>query len=151
MMLVFLCISLLLILSQMGMFIFPIYRVTFNTWTFFGAITVLAYLLLNFTFFMSLVCRYFFGRGLAHYLHVQNALNDCDFTPVYIERGDFPGAAVGDCDMELEGGVMMPWDVKGTGGVKKLRLEIGTMAAPSVKCPSTTSSPSFQMSILQGT
>ena len=85
---IFLAISLHFIASQTGMFVSPVYRLTFATWTFFGTLTVLAYVLLVATTAMAVVCRTLFGRGLAHFIHVQDALEECDFTPVYFERGD---------------------------------------------------------------
>jgi len=104
MMLAFLLASLLLITAQTAMFISPIYRLTFGTWTFFAALTVAAYILLVATFTMAIVCRALFGRGLAHFLQVQDALDECDFTPVYFDRGTGEGVEGGD-----EKG-SMPWD-----------------------------------------
>ncbi|KAF8482306.1 hypothetical protein JB92DRAFT_1679405 [Gautieria morchelliformis] len=117
MMLIFLCTSLLLILSQLDMFLSPLYRLTFSTWDFFAAVTTLAYILLDLSFFMAIVCRYFFGRGLAHFLQVQEVLEECNFTPVVIERGSRTfGASAND------EACIMPWDVEGQGVVKKLSL-----------------------------
>src|SRR5882724_4875231 len=87
-MLFFLVASVFLLASQTGMFISPVYRLTFSSWSFFGTLTVLTYILLVATFAMAVVCRTLFGRGLAHFLHVQDALEECSFTPVYFERGD---------------------------------------------------------------
>jgi hypothetical protein len=115
MMFIYLTTSIILIVSQLDMFLCPLYRLTFSTWDFFAAVTILAYILLDVTFFMGLVCRYFFGRGLAHFLQVQKVLEECDFTPVVIERGSRIFVA-----SEKDGASIMPWDVEGRGVVKKL-------------------------------
>ena len=158
MMVAFLFISTLVIVSQMGMFLSPIYRLNFITWNFFGSITVMAFVLFNITFSMALVCRYFFGRGLAHFLQVQEVLDECDFTPVYIERNS---EAV-EHPKEPEGGTL-PWDVEGKGVVKKLclpldknhdgadNISVHICFPPAASINSTPSQRSFRMSCSQGT
>lgn len=160
----FFVVSLFLIFCQTAIFVSPVYRVTFSTWPFFGTITVMAYMLLTTTFLAAVVCRYFFGRGLAHFLQVQEVLEECDFTPVYLKRGSFVSMEVRGREREEYNQMeTLPWDAEGQGVVKKLSLwypresrdtELPSTPVPSppaamvnISAPQTT----FRMSNSQGT
>ncbi|ETW82980.1 hypothetical protein HETIRDRAFT_426430 [Heterobasidion irregulare TC 32-1] len=63
------------------MFFSPVYRFVFNTWPFFATMTVTSYIFLVATSVLGALCRLNFGKGLAHYLIVLEALADDNFTP----------------------------------------------------------------------
>lgn len=63
------------------MFFSPLYRFVFNTWPFFATMTVTSYIFLVATSILGALCRLNFGKGLAHYLIVLEALADDNFTP----------------------------------------------------------------------
>ncbi|KAF8154025.1 hypothetical protein B0H34DRAFT_799931 [Crassisporium funariophilum] len=65
----------------------PLYRYIFITWPFFATVTVTSYVLIIVTTVFGVLCRLNFGKGLAHYLQVTDALEGVDFTPVYFPKG----------------------------------------------------------------
>ncbi|KAF8183836.1 hypothetical protein K438DRAFT_1974862 [Mycena galopus ATCC 62051] len=79
--LVFCVISFLLLGMSTALFFSP-------QWSFYATMTVVSYILLVATFVLAIVCRLQFGKGLAHFLRVTDALEDGDFTPVYFSKGD---------------------------------------------------------------
>ncbi|KAJ3506548.1 hypothetical protein NMY22_g17213 [Coprinellus aureogranulatus] len=60
------------------------------TWQFFATVTVTAFVLLVITIVLGVGCYFNYGKGLAHYLHVTEALEGEDFTPVYFPRHSDP-------------------------------------------------------------
>lgn len=120
-MMAFLVVSILLIASQTGMFVSPVYRLTFNTWSYFGTLTIAAYVMLVITFFMAIVARCFFGRGLAHFLQVQDALERCDFTPVYFDRGSVTSTIIDEKQN-------LPWDPQAESEAVVKRMSIKLMS-----------------------
>ncbi|PPR00909.1 hypothetical protein CVT26_015519 [Gymnopilus dilepis] len=83
---IFCAISCLLLAISSALFSSPVYRYIFTTWPFFATVTITAYVLLMATSILGVVCRLNFGKGLAHYLRVTDALEDADFTPVSFSR-----------------------------------------------------------------
>ncbi|KAJ7938180.1 hypothetical protein B0H13DRAFT_1941904 [Mycena leptocephala] len=71
-------------------------RFVIKEWSFYATMSVTAYILLVATFALAIVCRLQFGKGLAHFLRVADALEDGDFTPVYFSKGDDPVSSVED-------------------------------------------------------
>ncbi|KZT38548.1 hypothetical protein SISSUDRAFT_1128729 [Sistotremastrum suecicum HHB10207 ss-3] len=65
------------------MFYSIVYRYTFLTWPFFATMTVTSFVLMISTFIIGIACYRNFGKGLAHYLHVQRVLVDSDFASEY--------------------------------------------------------------------
>ncbi|OSX56695.1 hypothetical protein POSPLADRAFT_1050592 [Postia placenta MAD-698-R-SB12] len=63
------------------MFASQVYRFTFLQWEFFSSVTVVSFLVLISTGVFGVLCRINFGRGLAHYLHVESVLAQEDFAP----------------------------------------------------------------------
>ncbi|THH15700.1 hypothetical protein EW146_g4813 [Bondarzewia mesenterica] len=63
------------------MFFSPLYRFVFDIWPFFATMTVTSYIFLVATSVLSFLCRLNFGKGLAHYLMVLEALAGDNFTP----------------------------------------------------------------------
>ncbi|EED83558.1 predicted protein [Postia placenta Mad-698-R] len=63
------------------MFASQVYRFTFLQWEFFSSVTVVSFLVLISTGIFGVLCRINFGRGLAHYLHVESVLAQEDFAP----------------------------------------------------------------------
>uniref|UniRef100_A0A8H8CEP1 Uncharacterized protein n=1 Tax=Psilocybe cubensis TaxID=181762 RepID=A0A8H8CEP1_PSICU len=84
---IFCAISIFLLSISTLMFFSPLYRYIFMTWPFFATVTVTAYVLTVFTSVLAIVCRLNFGKGLAHYLQVTDALEGVDFTPVSFWKG----------------------------------------------------------------
>lgn len=82
----FIGLSALMIGISSAMFSSNLYRTIFSSWRFFAVVTVTAFILLALTAFAGIACFFNFGRGLAHYLQVQQALAGSDFTPVYFPR-----------------------------------------------------------------
>ncbi|TFK37642.1 hypothetical protein BDQ12DRAFT_685042 [Crucibulum laeve] len=83
---VFCAISLFLLIISTMMFFSPLYRYIFISWPFFATITVTSYVLVVVTTLLAILCRVNFGKGLSHYLHVSEALEGVDFTPVYFPK-----------------------------------------------------------------
>ncbi|KAF8990258.1 hypothetical protein BDQ17DRAFT_1372156 [Cyathus striatus] len=79
---VFCGISVFIISISTLLFFSPLYRFIFGSWPFFATITVTAYILMVLTSSLGIFCRLNFGRGLAHYLQVNEVLEGVDFTPV---------------------------------------------------------------------
>ncbi|KAJ2932080.1 hypothetical protein H1R20_g5012, partial [Candolleomyces eurysporus] len=85
---VFLFLSAVLIAISSVLFSSNLYRCIFTSWSFFATVTVTAFVLLVLTAAMGVLCYFNYGKGLAHYLKVTDALEGSDFTPVYFPRGD---------------------------------------------------------------
>jgi len=104
--LVFSGISVFLVAVSTLMFASPLYRFTFMSWPFFATITVTAFVLIVTTTMLGLWCRFNFGRGLAHFLQVSDALEGVDFTPVYFnkdaEKGNMFNDKLNDSDPDLD-------------------------------------------------
>jgi len=76
------------LLSLLTVFFFsPIYRYVFTSWPFFASVTVTAYVLVIASSVLGVLCRLNFGKGLAHYLQVTEALAGVDFTAVQFPKG----------------------------------------------------------------
>ncbi|KDQ54504.1 hypothetical protein JAAARDRAFT_38175 [Jaapia argillacea MUCL 33604] len=73
----------LLMATWIAMFTCDVYRFTFLSWPFLATMTVTSFIFLVASFALGIWCRVNFGKGLAHYLQVQEALDGADFTPVY--------------------------------------------------------------------
>ncbi|KAG9217751.1 hypothetical protein CCMSSC00406_0003560 [Pleurotus cornucopiae] len=68
------------------MFTSEVYGFIFHTWTFFATVTITSYAFTITTLFIGAFCRTQFGKGLAHFLQVEQALEQLDFTPVYLSK-----------------------------------------------------------------
>ncbi|KAF4586215.1 hypothetical protein EYR38_010489 [Pleurotus pulmonarius] len=68
------------------MFTSEVYGFIFHTWTFFATVTITSYTFTITTLFIGAFCRTQFGKGLAHFLQVEQALEQLDFTPVYLSK-----------------------------------------------------------------
>jgi len=79
-------ISLVLVIISSVMFSSVLYRYIFTSWAFFATVTVTAYIFTIATLVLGIICRLKFGKGLAHYLQVTDALEGMDFTPVYFSK-----------------------------------------------------------------
>ncbi|KAJ6542627.1 hypothetical protein B0H19DRAFT_1267865 [Mycena capillaripes] len=86
--LVFALISLILVLMSSALFISPLNRFVIKEWSFYATMSVTSFILLVATSVLAIICRVQFGKGLAHFLRVTDALEDGDFTPVYFSKGD---------------------------------------------------------------
>ncbi|KAJ7656674.1 hypothetical protein B0H17DRAFT_1098091 [Mycena rosella] len=84
---IFAIISLFLFGMASLMFFSPLYRFVLGEWTFYATMSITAYVLLIATSVLAVICRLQFGKGLAHFLHVTEALEEGDFTPVYFSKG----------------------------------------------------------------
>lgn len=84
---VFFTVSGFLLALSTAMFFSSFYRYIFTTWPFFATLTVTAYILIVATSVLAVMCRLNFGKGLAHYLQVTEALEGVDFTPVSFSKG----------------------------------------------------------------
>ncbi|KAF9529038.1 hypothetical protein CPB83DRAFT_279871 [Crepidotus variabilis] len=85
---IFIAIAFLLLLVSTAMFFSPLYRYVFMTWAFFTTVSCTAYLLVLTTTVLSVLCRLNFGKGLAHYFQVTEALDGVDFTLVVFSKGE---------------------------------------------------------------
>ncbi|TFK17462.1 hypothetical protein FA15DRAFT_326581 [Coprinopsis marcescibilis] len=79
-------ISLILVGITSVMFSSALYRYIFLTWQFFATVTITAFVFLVLTTGIGFICRLNFGKGLAEYLNVTDALEGVDFTLVYFPR-----------------------------------------------------------------
>jgi len=79
--------SVILFSMATGLFFSPLYRFVLGEWSFYATMSITSYALLVATFILAVVCRLQFGKGLAHFLRVTDALEDGDFTPVYFSKG----------------------------------------------------------------
>lgn len=77
---VFCIISLFLVTLFTALFFSQIYRFIFLSWSFFATMTVTAYICIVFSATLGILCRFNFGKGLAHYLHVNDTLVGMNFT-----------------------------------------------------------------------
>jgi len=84
--LIFSVISVFLVGVSTMMFASALYRFIFMSWPFFTTITLTAYVLNVATALLGVWCRLNFGKGLAHFLQVSDALDGVDFTPVYFSK-----------------------------------------------------------------
>lgn len=62
-----------------GMFASAIFRYVLKTWSFFACVSVASYLFVVATAIMAVVCRFYFGRGLGHFLRVEADLSSSGF------------------------------------------------------------------------
>ncbi|KAF8175156.1 hypothetical protein BJ912DRAFT_822266, partial [Pholiota molesta] len=83
---IFIAISVFLLVISTLMFESPLYRFIFACWPLFRTMTVTAYVLIVITTILAVLCRLNFGKGLAHYLQVTDALEGMDFTPVVFPK-----------------------------------------------------------------
>jgi hypothetical protein len=60
-----------------------LYRYELVTSSFFSCMLIISFVFLVFTAITALICRFNFGRGLAHFREVQAVLDSADFTPGY--------------------------------------------------------------------
>ncbi len=75
----FVLLNLLYIVSWGGMFDAQVYAWTFVEWPFFACTTTASLLVQLGALVFSAICWRGFGRGLAHYLHVEQVLLESDF------------------------------------------------------------------------
>ncbi|KAF9456388.1 hypothetical protein BDZ94DRAFT_1275823 [Collybia nuda] len=85
---IFVVLSAVLLTILTLMFASPLYRFIFRTWPFFATMTVTSYILMVATILLAIWCRLNFGKGLAHFLQVTDALEGADFTPVYFAKDE---------------------------------------------------------------
>ncbi|TDL21095.1 hypothetical protein BD410DRAFT_790146 [Rickenella mellea] len=64
----------------------PLYQYTFSTWAFFASLNILTFIFLVTSTVLGIICRFNFGKGLAHYVQVLDALEDVKFTPAYFSH-----------------------------------------------------------------
>lgn len=62
-----------------GMFGSAIFRYVLKNWSFFTCVSVTSYLFVVATAVMAIICRFHFGRGLAHFLRVEADLSSSGF------------------------------------------------------------------------
>jgi hypothetical protein len=79
-------ISLFILSISTLLFFSPLYQFIFGSWSFFATVTVTAYILMVLTSVLGIVCRINFGKGLAHFLQVNEVLEGVDFTPVLFSK-----------------------------------------------------------------
>ncbi|CDO70429.1 hypothetical protein BN946_scf184999.g70 [Trametes cinnabarina] len=77
----FLFLNVCYIVGWSVMFYSEVYRWTFIEWPFFGAATLVSFLVMVGALVFGIICWTGFGKGLAHYLHVEAVLTDSDFDP----------------------------------------------------------------------
>ncbi|KAJ7468593.1 hypothetical protein FB451DRAFT_1400957 [Mycena latifolia] len=107
--LLFSIISLFLFGMATLMFFSPLYRFVLTEWSFFATVSITAYILLVATSVLAIICRLQFGKGLAHFLHVTEVLEEGDFTPVYFSKGgDSPAFFEDEKDKKSEFDSEMP-------------------------------------------
>ncbi|KAF5339730.1 hypothetical protein D9611_009111 [Ephemerocybe angulata] len=82
----FIVLSTLLIGTLGAMFSSNLYRTIFMEWRFFATMTITSFIFLVLTTAVGLACYYNFGKGLAHYLQVTEALEGEGFTPVLFDN-----------------------------------------------------------------
>ncbi|KAF7326873.1 hypothetical protein MVEN_02581200 [Mycena venus] len=100
--LVFCFISLILLMMSTALFFSPLNRFVLREWSFYATMSVTAYILLVATVVLAIICRLQFGKGLAHFLRVTDALEDGDFTPVYFSKGDDAASYKEDSKSQLD-------------------------------------------------
>ncbi|TDL27143.1 hypothetical protein BD410DRAFT_763463 [Rickenella mellea] len=64
----------------------PLYQYTFASWSFFASLNILTFIFLVASTVLAIICRFNFGKGLAHYIQVLDALEDAKFTPAYFSH-----------------------------------------------------------------
>ena len=75
----FVLLDVLYLVSWGGMFDAQVYAWTFIEWPFFAAMTTVSFLVLSGALVFAIICWRGFGKGLAHYLHVEQVLLESDF------------------------------------------------------------------------
>ena len=75
----FVLLNVLYLVSWGGMFDAQVYAWTFIEWPFFAAMTTVSLLVLSGALVFAVISWRGFGKGLAHYLHVEQVLLDSDF------------------------------------------------------------------------
>ncbi|TFK96961.1 hypothetical protein BDV98DRAFT_575222 [Pterulicium gracile] len=87
--LVFTAIGILLTAGSAMMFASSMYRFVFNSWALFATVTLTAFVLTVAATALGVVCRVVgFGKGLKHFLYVQDVLEGADFAPVYFSHNN---------------------------------------------------------------
>ncbi|KAF9446540.1 hypothetical protein P691DRAFT_733047 [Macrolepiota fuliginosa MF-IS2] len=77
---IFCVISLFLVTLFTALFFSPVYRFIFLSWSFFATMTVTSYVCVVIASILGIMCRLNFGKGLAHYFQVNEALAGVNFT-----------------------------------------------------------------------
>ncbi|KAI0370917.1 hypothetical protein BV20DRAFT_1070920 [Pilatotrama ljubarskyi] len=77
----FLFLNLCYIVGWSVMFKSQVYLWTFIEWPFFGCATIVSFMVLVGAMVFGIICWTGFGKGLAHYLHVEAVLTESDFNP----------------------------------------------------------------------
>ncbi|KAI0351673.1 hypothetical protein OH77DRAFT_1524004 [Trametes cingulata] len=77
----FLFLNLCYIVGWGVMFYSQVYLWTFIEWPFFGCTTIVSFMVLIGAMVFGVICWTGFGKGLAHYLHVEAVLTESDFDP----------------------------------------------------------------------
>lgn len=83
---VFLVLTFIFVSTWAIMFYSEVYRFTFLDWPYFACTTVASFMVLISAFIFGIICWRNFGKGLAHYLHTESALEKSDFEPELFER-----------------------------------------------------------------
>jgi len=94
----FLCFGLfqsLILAVWLVSFASPFYRFEIISWPFFSCVSITSFVFLLFTGLTGCVCRLNYGKGLAHFLKVQAALDSAGFAP-----GCFPHDHTRDYEIE---------------------------------------------------
>jgi len=99
MMVFFLGIALNFLTGWSIMFYSIVYRWTFTQWPYLACFTVASFVLLLASIILGVVCRLNFGKGLAQYLHAEEALASSGFAPEVFSHDEEKG--VMDSDMKV--------------------------------------------------
>ncbi|KAF8154026.1 hypothetical protein B0H34DRAFT_720077 [Crassisporium funariophilum] len=81
MMIIFLAIAFIITTGWAIMFYSIVYRWSFVQWPYLGCFTVASFVLLIASMTLGVICRINFGKGLAQYLHAEEALASLGFAP----------------------------------------------------------------------
>lgn len=92
MMVCFLGIAFILLTGWSIMFYSIVYRWTFMQWPYLGCFTVASLVLIVASIILGVVCRLNFGKGLAQYLHAEDALASSGFAPEVFSHDEEKGA-----------------------------------------------------------
>jgi hypothetical protein len=99
MMSIFLGIAVILLSGWSIMFYSIVYRWTFMQWPYLGCFTVASLVLIIASIILGVICRTNFGKGLAQYLHAEEALASSNFTPEVFSHDEEKGTM--DLDMKV--------------------------------------------------
>jgi len=86
--LTFCLISVLLLTIFTVMFWNGSYRFIFTSWPFFTTITITGYVLVTVSIILGIWCRFNFGHGYAHFVQVNEVLENMDFPSFYFPEED---------------------------------------------------------------